>query len=295
MARVAAAPLSATATSPHEIAGVPFTVTVANFTDVDPLAAPGDFSATIDWEDGTSSTGTIVPAHGGGPGFSVVGTHTYAQPGQDSAVVHILDKDGEDATATTAIDVRKLGTPGGPPLPPPNGGSTTPPGGGGTMPGQAGGPSLVKVRRFGVHWQPTRLKLAFSQPLDQARATDRANYRIVVPMRDPRPGQHDPRAVALARVVYDPATMTVTLAPRERLNLHHPFRLTVRGTGPHGITDTAGVALRSSLGSGLPGDETTVVTWKDLVLPDRSGRSVASLGTLRRLVWPRFPSRRPGR
>ncbi len=56
-------------------AGTAFTGTVASFTDVRSNAAAGDFTATINWGDGTSSTGTVVAD---GSGFDVTGTHTYA-------------------------------------------------------------------------------------------------------------------------------------------------------------------------------------------------------------------------
>ena len=50
--------------------------TVATFTDANPNATASDFTATIDWGDGTSTSGTVVAQSGGS--FAVDGTHTYA-------------------------------------------------------------------------------------------------------------------------------------------------------------------------------------------------------------------------
>jgi tetratricopeptide (TPR) repeat protein len=61
--------------SPHDIkpaTGLPFTGVVATFTDNDPSAVPGDFSASIDWGDGHTSAGSITNKISGG--FNVRGT-----------------------------------------------------------------------------------------------------------------------------------------------------------------------------------------------------------------------------
>ena len=49
---------------------------VATFTEANSNAGAGNFTATINWGDGTSSTGTISVDPKGG--FDVSGTHTYA-------------------------------------------------------------------------------------------------------------------------------------------------------------------------------------------------------------------------
>jgi hypothetical protein len=56
---------------------------VASFTDADPNAAPADFEATIDWNDGTTTQGAIALV-GGTPtqtDFQVSGDHIYAEEG----------------------------------------------------------------------------------------------------------------------------------------------------------------------------------------------------------------------
>jgi hypothetical protein len=89
-ANVADVTLSPTATTtPTEAAGFPFTTTVANFSDANPLATSTDFSATIDWGDGTTSSGT-ASGPTGGP-FSISGSHTYAAPGSYAVAVTITD------------------------------------------------------------------------------------------------------------------------------------------------------------------------------------------------------------
>ncbi len=63
-------------------------VTMATFTDEDTTPTLSDFSATIDWGDGSEpSTGTV--ASGATSGFIVTGTHTYANPSVYTAKVTI--------------------------------------------------------------------------------------------------------------------------------------------------------------------------------------------------------------
>ena len=64
-------------------------VTVATFTDTDTAALASDFVATIDWGDGTTSTGTITGSNGS---FTVIGGgHAYAGAGQDTFTVTVTD------------------------------------------------------------------------------------------------------------------------------------------------------------------------------------------------------------
>jgi hypothetical protein len=79
-------------------AGVSFTGVVAVFTDANTANVPSDFTATIDWGDGTTTPGTVS---GGGGTFTVSGTHTYATSGVFSVVVTLTDDPPGTATATT--------------------------------------------------------------------------------------------------------------------------------------------------------------------------------------------------
>jgi hypothetical protein len=71
--------------------------TVATFTDTNTGNVAGDFTATVDWGDGTTSAGTVT---GSGATFSVVGSHTYATAGQDTLHVTLTDDAPGTATAT---------------------------------------------------------------------------------------------------------------------------------------------------------------------------------------------------
>jgi hypothetical protein len=74
-------------------------VTVATFTDSNTATPAGEFTAMIDWGDGTTSTGTVS---GSGGSFSVTDSHTYAQNGQDVITVSILgDQDSVFASVTS--------------------------------------------------------------------------------------------------------------------------------------------------------------------------------------------------
>jgi hypothetical protein len=78
-------------------AGLPFHGTVATFTDTNTANVSGDFTATIDWGDGTTGPGTVS---GGGGSFTVSGTHTYATTGSFRVVVTLTDDAPGTATAT---------------------------------------------------------------------------------------------------------------------------------------------------------------------------------------------------
>ena len=99
--------LSGTPVSFAALAGTSFTTTVANFTDTFTGNVPGDFTATIDWGDATTSGGTVT---GGGGAFSVSGTHTYAGPGNFNVMVTLSDDAPGTATATVTSTAHVAGT-----------------------------------------------------------------------------------------------------------------------------------------------------------------------------------------
>jgi hypothetical protein len=102
-ADIAGSTLVATGASLTAIEGNQATATVATFTDADPNATAGDFTATINWGDGTSSSGTV--AGNGVGGFSVSGAHAYAEEGHDPISVSITDVGGSTASATGTATV----------------------------------------------------------------------------------------------------------------------------------------------------------------------------------------------
>jgi Bacterial Ig-like domain (group 3)/Right handed beta helix region len=118
------------------------------------------------------------------------------------------------------------------------------------------GPTVVAVKRFGIHTQPTALELSFKDGLDPASAQNLSNFKIVGP---------DGHAVRIGSAVFDAATNTVMLHPTRRINLHHTYRLTVIGTGPHGVTNTEGIPLDGG-NAGQPGSNYTgTLTWRNVV------------------------------
>ncbi|PYS85384.1 MAG: hypothetical protein DMF67_01605 [Acidobacteria bacterium] len=83
-------------------AGEPVTATVASFKDADPAGQASDFTAIIDWGDGTTSAGTITPNASGG--FDVTGAHTYTGAGVFTITTSIRDVGGSSiSAASTAI------------------------------------------------------------------------------------------------------------------------------------------------------------------------------------------------
>ena len=97
-------PITASGAAVAATEGTAFSGTVATFTDPDTTALAGDYTATIDWGDGTTSAGTI----GGSAGsFTVTGSHTYAEEGTSTVTVTITDTDNpaNQATVTATATV----------------------------------------------------------------------------------------------------------------------------------------------------------------------------------------------
>ena len=84
---------------------------VSKFSDANPTAPLSDFTATIDWGDGTpESAGVVVQPGGAGTPFFVTGNHTYANPTTPPALPYVVrvsihDVDGKTLTTTTSADV----------------------------------------------------------------------------------------------------------------------------------------------------------------------------------------------
>ncbi|MFD8087408.1 Ig-like domain-containing protein [Kitasatospora sp. NPDC059722] len=98
--------ITATGTTLNERRHRPFTAGVATFTDPDVGATAAEYTATIDWGDGTTGTGTVTGGTGGP--FTVTGTHTYRSRRTFTVTVTITDRDNgaNTARATTTIHVR---------------------------------------------------------------------------------------------------------------------------------------------------------------------------------------------
>jgi hypothetical protein len=117
VAKVADAPLTATGVPVSATAGTAFSSTVATFTDADPAGTVTDYTATIDWGDGSTSEGTIASAASGG--FAVTGSHTYGNAGAYQTSVTIKDKGGSTASAASTANVAPATCACAPPFKPP--------------------------------------------------------------------------------------------------------------------------------------------------------------------------------
>ena len=76
--------------------------TVTTFTDANPYGKYSDFTASINWGDGNTSSGIISSNNQGQ--FVVIGNHTYASSGLFNATVNITDASGISATANLTAD-----------------------------------------------------------------------------------------------------------------------------------------------------------------------------------------------
>jgi hypothetical protein len=149
------------------------------------------------------------------------------------------------------------------------------------------GPRITSVRRYGYHMVPTTPVLTFDQALDRATAENINNYVIVAP---------DGHRIRMSRAVYNPANLTVTLYPNERISIHRPYSLTVKGDGSKGVRSMSGQLLDGK-GTGQSGsDFHLVLTWRQLVLGNVSRAFQARYHILPRakhLTVPFRPERSP--
>jgi hypothetical protein len=118
------------------------------------------------------------------------------------------------------------------------------------------GPTVSSLQRFGIHMQPTVLVLNFNDGLDPTSAQDINNYKIVGPAGN---------TVAIESVTFDPKANSVTIRPKGRINIHHPYHLTVVGTGATGVRDTDG-RLLDGTNNGRPGSNYSgTLTWGNVM------------------------------
>jgi hypothetical protein len=99
-ASVADAPLAASGSAISS--GLQFSGQLASFSDADPGAVASDFSARVEWGDGTSSAGSVSS---GGAGFAVSAGHNYAQGGTFAVTIRIADAGGASALAQGSITI----------------------------------------------------------------------------------------------------------------------------------------------------------------------------------------------
>ncbi|MHB8641360.1 MAG: Ig-like domain-containing protein [Gaiellaceae bacterium] len=102
-------PITTTGVDVSATEGSPFTGTVATINDPTLTSTASEYSAMIDWGDGSPSTpGTII---GSGGSFTVYGSHTYAEEGSYTVTTTVTDVDNPDngATATSTATVADAG------------------------------------------------------------------------------------------------------------------------------------------------------------------------------------------
>jgi streptogramin lyase len=102
-ADVADAPLTAQGLTLASVDDLPLAGAIASFTDANPVAPTSDFSASIDWGDGSTSTGVITQPGGVGTAFQVLGNHTYLGARSYSVSVQIDDAGGSTASASSTV------------------------------------------------------------------------------------------------------------------------------------------------------------------------------------------------
>ena len=102
---VAASGRATVANGPINLTLAPFTVQeglefngpVATFTSGNPLESAGEFSATIDWGDGSPVTAGVISGSNGN--FTVSGSHVYQTVGSYALAVTVLEPDGLAVTS----------------------------------------------------------------------------------------------------------------------------------------------------------------------------------------------------
>jgi phospholipase C len=102
-ANVTDAQLTGVAQAVSPVEGAAFTGIVAKFRDADPSGSAADYTATIAWGDGHTSTGTVSADSKGG--FDVSGSNTYEQAGTAAITVTINDGGGASVTVHSSAVV----------------------------------------------------------------------------------------------------------------------------------------------------------------------------------------------
>ena len=91
--------------------GAAFSGVVGGFTDANSAAAPGDFTATITWSDGSTTQGEMSTISGIAGGFAVSGTHVFSDEAASApftVVVHDRGGSVVTLTGTAAVADAKL-------------------------------------------------------------------------------------------------------------------------------------------------------------------------------------------
>jgi len=123
------------------------------------------------------------------------------------------------------------------------------------------GPTVANVQRYGYHHQATSIVISFNDALEAASAETLSNYSLVGPANKHGKGGHP---ISIGAAVYNAASNTLTLSLTQPWNLHQRWTLTINGTGPNGVKNTAGVLLDGAGDGGAGTNYVTTLTGKDL-------------------------------
>jgi uncharacterized repeat protein (TIGR01451 family) len=108
--------------------------------------------------------------------------------------------------------------------------------------------TVVSLKRFGYHHEPTLLVVGFSGPLDASSAQDLSNYSLVLIAH----GGKLRKPLSFAKATYNPTAATVTLQPTKLLPLRFQYVLTINASTPTGVRDASGQLVDGD-GNGIPG------------------------------------------
>jgi hypothetical protein len=84
-------------------AGQEFGGQLLGFSDADPKGEAGDYAASIDWGDSTSSPGGVLDF--GNRNYSATGSHTYDRKGTYQALVVVSDVGGSSVGGNLTVNV----------------------------------------------------------------------------------------------------------------------------------------------------------------------------------------------
>jgi hypothetical protein len=104
---VADAPLTSACAAPP-VSSQSFNGNVATVVDANPNATTADFTATINWGDTTTTSGTV----GGTGPFTVSGSHTYTSTGFFTVTTKVVDDGGSTTTAACTLLVAAFASSG---------------------------------------------------------------------------------------------------------------------------------------------------------------------------------------
>ncbi|MGH7138759.1 MAG: TIGR03118 family protein, partial [Pirellulales bacterium] len=105
----AANPLAITGGAISATEGATFTGAVAAIASAISGAIPSDFTATINWGDGTSSAATLTPTANGG--FLVDGSHVFHEEGAETIAVTVSDNASPSSTVSSTATVQVADAP----------------------------------------------------------------------------------------------------------------------------------------------------------------------------------------